>query len=131
MNELASMRLDKWLWAARFFKTRALAASAIKTGKVLVDGHRPKPAKTISPGISLSIRRGPYQYHVEITALSHQRLSAGKAVDLYTESRASIEAREILATQLKAEAAAQPRPPRRPSKRERRQIIRFTKKGAE
>ncbi len=130
MNEQATMRLDKWLWCARFFKTRGRAASAIKGGKVKVDGQRPKPAKTITPGAALSIRRGAYEYHVEVNALSHQRLGASAAAELYTETPASREAREQLAAQLKAEAASQPRPPRRPTKRERRQIIHFNQKNS-
>lgn len=126
-----SMRLDKWLWCARFFKTRSLAAGAIKSGKVKVDGHRPKPAKTIGPGDMLKIRRGPYEYHVTVDALSHQRLSATAAAELYTETEESKAEREQLALQLKAEAAAQPRPAGRPTKRQRREIIRFNQKNRE
>lgn len=129
MNEQPGMRLDKWLWCARFFKTRALAANAIRGGKVRVDGQRPKAAKTINPGARLDIRRGPYEFHVEIQALSHQRLSATAAADLFTESAASIEARETLAAELKATAVSQPRPVRRPDKRERRQILRFQERN--
>lgn len=126
-----SMRLDKWLWCARFFKTRSLAAAAIKSGKVKVDGNRPKPAKTVCPGETLKIRRGPYEYHVVIAALSHQRLNASAAADLYTETAESIARREELALQLKAQAAAQPHPAGRPTKRQRREIIRFNKKNRE
>lgn len=129
--EAATMRLDKWLWCARFFKTRALAASAIKAGKVLVDNDRPKPAKTIAPGVELTIRRGPYEYSIHVDALSQQRLGAAAAAGLYTESEASIRARQELAEQMKLEAAARPRPPRRPDKRQRRQIIRFNQKNRE
>ncbi|MCS3902713.1 ribosome-associated heat shock protein Hsp15 [Methylohalomonas lacus] len=130
MNDQTAMRLDKWLWCARFFKTRGRAASAIKGGKVKVDGQRPKPAKTIAPGAELIVRRGPYEYHIEVNALSHQRLGASAAAELYTESAASRAAREQLAAQIKAEATSQPRPPRRPTKRERRQIIHFNQKNS-
>lgn len=120
-----TMRLDKWLWCARFFKTRSQAAAAIRSGKVKVDGNRPKPAKTITTGESLQVRRGPYEYHITVAALSQQRLGAAAAVSLYTESAESVQAREQLAMQLKSEAGAVPRPKRRPTKRERREIMKF------
>ena len=125
------MRLDKWLWCARFFKTRSQAAAAIRSGKVKVGGNRPKPARTVTAGESLQIRKGPYEYRINIQALSQQRLSASAAASLYTEDPDSINEREQLAEQLKAESAAQPRPKRRPSKRERREIIRFNKRQRE
>lgn len=126
--ETRTMRLDKWLWCARFFKTRALAADAVKTGKVLVDGIRPKPAKTISPGMRLKIHRGPYEYCLTIEALAAQRQSAADAASLYHETADSIAVRETLARQLKTEAALQPRPKGRPTKRERRELVRFNRR---
>jgi len=123
-----TMRLDKWLWCARFFKTRSQAAAAIRSGKVKVDGNRPKSAKTITTGESLQVRRGPYEHHITVAALSQQRLGAAAAATLYSESQASVRERERLAAQLKSESAAQPRPKRRPTKRERREIMRFKKK---
>ncbi len=123
------MRLDKWLWCARFFKTRSLAATAVRGGKIRVDGHRPKPAKTISTGARLQIRKGAYEYHITVDALTHQRLGGSAATALYTESEASIAERERLAEQLKADSAALPRPKRRPDKRERREIMAFNKRN--
>lgn len=127
-----TMRLDKWLWCARFFKTRSLAAAAVKSGKILVDGQRPKPAKSIGPGARLQIRRGPYEYRVTIETLTHQRQSATAAAALYRESPESIAAREALAAELKAEAAAQPHYHKgRPTKRERRELMRFNRRMRE
>lgn len=126
-----NMRLDKWLWCARFFKTRSQAAAAIRSGKVKVEGNRPKPAKTVTVGEALQIRKGPYEYRITVDRLSSQRLSAADAVSLYSESADSISEREQLAVQLKAESAAQPRPKRRPTKRERREIMRFNKRQRE
>jgi len=124
----ATMRLDKWLWCARFYKTRSQAAAAIRSGKVKVHGNRPKPARTITGGDELQIRKGAYEYRIRVDALSHQRLGATAANSLYTESADSIRAREQLALQMKSGAGAVPRPKRRPTKRERREIMRFKEK---
>lgn len=126
-----SMRLDKWLWCARFFKTRALAATAIKTGKVHVSAERAKPGKTIMTGANLSIRRGPYEYRITVIALPHGRLGATEARQLYEEDAGSIATREQLALQLKADAISQPRLHGRPTKRERRQLLNFQRQTKE
>ena len=126
MSETDPVRIDKWLWAARFFKTRALAAEAIKGGKITLNGSRPKPSRTIQPGDRLQIRRGPYEFDIHIEKLARQRGSATVAQSLYRETEESIEKREAIARQLKLDAASRPRFPGRPSKRDRRQIIRFT-----
>lgn len=119
------MRLDKWLWCARFFKTRSLATTAIKTGKIHVNGERPKPGKTVVAGAELAIRRGAFEYRIRIMELPHNRLNAAEAQKLYIEDQDSITAREQLALQLKANAISQPRPHGRPTKRERRQLLQF------
>ncbi len=115
------LRLDKWLWAARFFKTRALAAAAAETGKVQVNGVRVKPAKALGAGDTLAIRLGPYQHVVEVLALSGKRGPATEAQKLYKETEESRLRRAALALELKA----QPQPSDqkgRPTKKDRRDI---------
>ncbi|MEQ8428293.1 MAG: S4 domain-containing protein [Gammaproteobacteria bacterium] len=124
---LESMRLDKWLWCARFFKTRALAAAAIKNNKVKVDGDTVKPSRSIVTGANVLIRKPPFEYDIRILKLSPNRVSGSLAAQLYEETAESIARRELLTTQLKAEAAAFPRTRGRPTKRDRRHIIRFTR----
>ena len=127
-NNNEKFRIDKWLWAARFFKTRSLAAAAVECGKALVNGARIKPAKSLAAGDILTIRLGPYQHVVEVLALSDRRGSAIEAQKLYRETEESRLRREALATELKA----QPEPTAhagRPTKRDRREIERL-KSGA-
>src|SRR4030081_1537610 len=95
------VRLDKWLWAARFFKTRSLAADAVETGKVEVNGERAKRAKQLQVGDSLRIRLGPYHYIVTVRALSERRGPASVAATLYEESAAGRKAREAMQLQVK------------------------------
>jgi ribosome-associated heat shock protein Hsp15 len=122
-----TVRLDKWLWAARFFKTRSLAAAAIQGGKVHVNGARVKPAHRVKAGEALNIRRGPDEYRVIVKGLARIRGPATQAALLYEETAQSVQRREALAVERKAQTALLPHPPRRPSKKERRQIIRFTR----
>ena len=126
-NPNARLRIDKWLWAARFFKTRGLAASAVNGGKVRVNGERTKSAKRITTGDELTITRGPYEYRVRVLGLSARRGPADEAAELYAEDPASLDKRRLLAAQLKLERAAGQRPAGRPDKRQRRHIIRFTR----
>jgi ribosome-associated heat shock protein Hsp15 len=121
------LRLDKWLWAARFFKTRALAAAAVAGGKVKLNGERVKAAKAIRPNDALNIHIGPYEYVVRVLALSARRGPAPQAAKLYEESAPSQAARNELATRLAAERRLVTPPKGRPGKKERRQIIRFKK----
>lgn len=121
------LRLDKWLWAARLFKTRALAADAVKGGKVSVNGVRAKPSRNIQPGDELRLRRGAFEYELTILAVAPQRVSATTASGLYREHPQSVARREALAGQLRALAADKPG---RPTKRDRRQIVRFTQRPA-
>lgn len=125
------IRLDKWLWCARLYKTRALAAHAIKTGKVEVKGARVKPAHAVAPGDRLRIRRGPFVHEVTIAAVAGTRRSATGAAALYTESAESIKACERIAARLEAGRARYPRPRGRPGKRDRRQLVRFKHRGDE
>ncbi|NNM69223.1 MAG: RNA-binding S4 domain-containing protein [Gallionella sp.] len=118
------LRIDKWLWAARFFKTRSLAVDAVESGKVLVNEVRVKPAKTVGAGDKLDLRLGRYQFLLEVLAISNQRGPAPEAQKLYRETDASREQRALLAAQLKAE---QPlfAFKGRPTKRDRRLIAKF------
>ena len=117
------VRLDKWLWAARFFKTRSLAAEAIGAGKVQVNGARPKPAKPVQLGDEVSVRLGPYQHVVIVRGLSERRGPATVAVTLYEETPDSLAARAKLADQLRmAPAAFVFEEKGRPTKKDRRDI---------
>ena len=128
-TNLSSLRIDKWLWAARFYKTRSLASEAVKTGKVLVNGEKIKASKEISVNDTLTIRQSIFTKTILVVALSNRRGPASVASELYQETSDSITRRE----QLKEIQLAQPalrRPGHgRPTKRERRQIISFTGKG--
>ena len=124
-DTVEKFRIDKWLFAARFFKTRSLAAEAIERGRVSVNDQRVKPAKVLAIGDKLTIRINNYQYDIEVLGLSNKRGSASVAQQLYRETDESREKRELLAARLKA----QPQPfytKGRPTKRDRREIERFT-----
>ena len=121
-NEQESVRLDLWLWAARFFRTRALAKQAIAVGKVKLGGARAKPAKTLHAGERVEISRGQDHYVVEVLALATQRGSAALAQQCYRETEASRTAREAAAEQRRMEAAGYSRPATKPDKRARRLV---------
>lgn len=125
-----TVRIDKWLWAARFFKTRSLAADAVAGGKVKVNGERVKAAKSVRLGDELNIHVGPFEYLVRVLGLSGRRGPAPEAALLYDESAQSRAAREELAARLSAERTHDTHEKGRPTKRARRQIIRFTQGGA-
>jgi ribosome-associated heat shock protein Hsp15 len=120
-----SMRLDKWLWAARFFKTRSSAAQAITGGKVHVNGERVKPARSIGAGDRLRIRRDRFEFNVTVLALNHQRRPAAEAQTLYEEGTESRQQREELAALLRAERAFGSGAGGRPDKKQRRDALRF------
>ena len=123
------LRLDKWLWAARFFKTRSLAKAAIEGGKVQLDGQRVKVSKEILVGDELKIRQGWDEKVVRVLALSDQRRGAPEASLLYEETPESIARRESEAAVRKAAGGMIERPERRPTKKQRRQIHRFRDLG--
>ncbi len=122
-------RLDKWLWAARFYKTRALAAEAISGGKVQVNGERVKRAKPLQVGDEIRIRQGPYEHQIVVRELSNHRGPAAQAAQLYEEKPESRSAREAMALQLKSLHAAFVPERGRPTKKDRREINRL--KGRE
>ena len=121
------LRLDKWLWAARFFKTRSMAADAVAKHRVEVDGQRVKPSRTVSPGCKLRIEKGAFEFEVTVLALNAERRPAAEARELYEESKASVEKRRALAARLRddREARLGLAGEGRPNKKQRRQIIRF------
>lgn len=124
------VRLDKWLWFARFYKTRGLAMEAIKAGKVKLAGNRVKPAKTVRPGELYTLRIEPYSWTVRVLAPGTRRGPAAEAARLYEETPESREARALLTEQLKINNTLLPQTAGRPTKRDRRQIVRFTRGDA-
>ncbi len=123
--EQQGVRLDQWLHAARFFKTRGLAAAAVKAHRVLLNDARVKPARPLRPGDRLQIVRGQERMVVDVLALSKRRGPASVAQTLYAETEDSVRARAALAEQRRLAQAARPQPERRPDKRSRRRLIRF------
>ncbi|MGX5913331.1 ribosome-associated heat shock protein Hsp15 [Aliidiomarina sp. Khilg15.8] len=123
--EKSKVRLDKWLWAARFFKTRALARQAVQAGKVSYNQQRSKPAKLVETGAVVVVPRGHDRMEVIVTGLSEQRRGAAEAQSLYQETDASVAKREENAAARKANAMYNPHPDGRPDKKQRRQLIQF------
>lgn len=121
-----AVRIDKWLWAARFYKTRSLASDAVKGGKVHCNGERVKPSKELQGGEIISVRRDIWSRSVVVKALSERRGPASQAALLYEETADSIAERERLTLIRQAQPALRHRGAGRPTKRERRQIISFT-----
>ncbi len=119
------VRLDKWLWAARFFKTRSLAADAIDAGHVEVNDERAKRSRLVQAGDTVRLRRPPFEQVVRVTAVSEHRGSATVAAGLYQETDSSKQARETLAGQLRSVGPSAFRDKGRPSKKERRDIDRW------
>ncbi|HWG34563.1 MAG TPA: S4 domain-containing protein [Gemmatimonadaceae bacterium] len=123
-----TVRLDKWLWAARFFKTRALAAEAIDGGKVHLNGERVKRSKTLKLGDEVRVRIGPYEHRIVVRSTSDRRGPATVAATLYDELPESRATREALMEQRRMEIAAGADDAGRPSKRDRRQIEQLRKR---
>ncbi|HXE65675.1 MAG TPA: RNA-binding S4 domain-containing protein [Rhodanobacteraceae bacterium] len=122
MSDQTAIRIDAWLWAARFFKTRSLAKQAVERGRVTLAGATLKPSHAVKPGDTLRITRGEEIFEVEVAALAHKRGSTALAQTLYREADASIEAREAAREQRRAERAGYQPPAKRPDKRARRLI---------
>lgn len=125
------VRLDKWLWAARFYKTRALAREMIEGGKVHYNGQRSKPSKVIELNATLTLRQGNDERTVIVKGITEQRRPAAEATELYEETAESIEKREKMALARKMNALTMPHPDRRPDKKERRDLMKFKHGGSE
>ncbi|TGY50210.1 ribosome-associated heat shock protein Hsp15 [Rodentibacter caecimuris] len=123
--EEKDVRLDKWLWAARFYKTRSIAKAMIEGGKVHYNGQRAKVSKIVEIGAILKLRQGNEEKEVEILALSDQRRGAPEAQRLYRETDQSVKKREEMTWARKNNALAMPHPDRRPNKKERRDLLKF------
>jgi len=126
---MANVRMDKWLWAARFFKTRALAARACELGRIQSNGQAAKSAREVRIGDLLRVTNGGGDFHVEVLLLSEMRGPASVAQTLYRETDASRELRLKVAAERKAMKQFEELPAGRPSKRDRRQIIQFRGRG--
>ncbi len=126
---MTDVRIDRWLWAARFFKTRRLASESVKAGHVQWQGERCKAAKAIHIGDFLRIQRGQESYEVQVLALADKRGSASIAQSLYEETATSLKLRQQLAEQRRNHTASAPAPNKRPDKKARRQLIRFKSKA--
>jgi len=126
---MTSVRIDKWLWAARFFKTRSLATRACELGRIQSNGHSAKPAREVKIGDMLRITNDGGDFQVEVLELSEVRGPAAVAQTLYRETEASREARLKAAAERKAAMQFEPMPTGRPSKRDRRRIIQFRGRG--
>ena len=126
---MTSVRMDKWLWAARFFKTRSLASRACELGRIQSDGQPAKPAREVKIGDMLRVTNEGGEFHVEVLLLSEVRGPAAVAQTLYRETEASKEARLKAAAERKAAMQFEPMPAGRPSKRDRRKIIQFRGRG--
>ncbi|MBC8380942.1 MAG: RNA-binding protein [SAR92 clade bacterium] len=123
---MVKVRLDKWLWAARFFKNRALAKTAIDTGKIHIDGQKAKPSRMVEATNTLTIRQGDVEKTVRIITACEHRRGAPEAQLLYEETESSIEAREKKPAEQRAFHGSTPASTR-PNKKQRRQIHRFIK----
>jgi ribosome-associated heat shock protein Hsp15 len=129
MNDDKQVRIDKWLWAARFYKTRTLAANAVTNGRIKLNGARIKPSKQIKLNDKLIIQSAPFSWDIQVTSLADRRVSAVLAKTLYEESTESQSARAELTELLKLERKQNiPAQKGRPTKRDRKQIIRFKQK---
>lgn len=128
--EHATLRVDKWLWAARFFKTRSLATEAVSGGKVHVNGDRCKPGRRLHPGDRLTVHRGQEVFDVEVLGIRDQRRPALEARELYAETPESVVRRESEAARHREDRQGAS-PGRRPDKRARRNIRRFIRKEVE
>ncbi|MBK1617817.1 RNA-binding protein S4 [Lamprobacter modestohalophilus] len=128
VEEAGSQRLDKWLWAARFFKTRPLAVEAINGGKVHLDGQRAKPGRSVRPGTRLSIHKGQLEWQIEVKALSKQRRPASEAALLFEEDEQSRLKRQELVQERRAAGPSLRVEGGRPTKRDRRRLSELTGK---
>lgn len=120
---MMSVRIDKWLWSTRFYKTRSLAKKQVETGKVKISGQKMKPSRAVNIGDELEIKKGEFTWHVEVLQLIEKRVSAQLAMHAYIESSESIKVREDIITQSKMVYSSTPRPAKHPDKKSRRELI--------
>lgn len=125
MADSEDVRLDKWLWAARFYKTRSIAKAMIEGGKVHYNGQRAKTGKLVEIGARIKLRQGYEEKEIEVLKLSDQRRGAPEAQLLYRETTESVKKREEMAWARKNNALSMPHPERRPNKKERRDLLKF------
>ena len=118
-------RIDKWLWAARFFKTRSLAAAAVKSGKVRINSNRAKPSRMVSIDDQITVQRGDFSFDISVTEIAEKRVSAKQAQLLYSESEKSIRQREELVETKRIERKASADYGGRPDKKQRRSLLRL------
>lgn len=123
MEKNEGVRLDKWLWAARFYKTRSIAKAMIEGGKVHYNGQRAKTSKLVEVGAMIKLRQGNDEKEVVVQALSDQRRGASEAQQLYQETAKSVAEREKMALARKVNGLSMPHPERRPNKKERRDLL--------
>lgn len=123
MEKNEGVRLDKWLWAARFYKTRSIAKAMIESGKVHYNGQRAKTSKLVEVGAMIKLRQGNDEKEVVVQALSDQRRGASEAQQLYQETAKSVAEREKMALARKVNGLSMPHPERRPNKKERRDLL--------
>jgi len=129
-DDVAGVRVDKWLWSARFYKTRSLASDAVSGGKVQVNGDRVKPAKPVHIGDEVRVRIGPFEHVVQVRAIAQRRGPRRAALLLYEETAESVAARARLAEQLRlAPPAFRFEEQGRPTKKNRRELARFIDRG--
>lgn len=128
-SEAGEVRIDRWLWAARFFKTRQLAVAALKAGHVEHNGRKAKPSRPVRPGDMLVIRRDQVRFEVEVTEVREKRVGAELAQQMYSETEESVARRELAETQRAAGARAVRYSDGRPGKKERRELARVKRGG--
>ena len=124
-----TVRIDKWLWSARFYKTRSLAKKHVESGKVKIAGQKIKASRNLNIGDELIIKKGEFAWHVEVLQLIEKRLSAKLAIGAYVETPESIKAREDVITESKMVYSSTPRPAKHPDKKSRRELIKVKKGG--
>jgi len=124
-----SVRIDKWLWSARFYKTRSIAKKHVESGKVKLAGQKIKPSRSINVHDKLEIQKGDFSWEIEVLKLIDKRVSAKLAINTYVESEKSIKTRENIISESRMVYSSTPRPVKHPNKKDRRDLIKVKKGG--